>query len=1463
MPSLVFTRKQVLGVLSDEAARREQEAIPDFIYLFLRDVFYAADVDGDGYVTADALWGVLPSFLSAKASPTSSPVPPAASPSPNDIHCCNETHQSFMAPGVWQTWGSPASFLVPRGTAYTPRPLDLCGFMKTFWPHVSELMARLVGDTWSQQSSGSESSVEREPNNSKGKGSRVRNSSCRATFSPSPFRGVPIVSPPRNAASPHNAEKRRGTAEVSHSPDCFAMPQPFNNEGIALEQQRLYHEAVHRLWGTMDNTPPNSSQHAHLVSYLPPRQPHAPCPPPLRLFSDEQVEQFQIAFAYLDKNSSGFISSSEVAEALQSLLDRVAGCDTEGGNNCRDSSVAARAVKHVRDDVKDAADAMLRLALSSTTCTTSDGRGSSMSCIPATSVNSPFSESAAGDRCVSLPIFIRSFQCESGAFPAELIAWCVSCSVPLRSGGRAFRTSPQNAHRLAHSIQWMSPLECALMQQTLERYAAQISACLWDEKCEAAETKDASENSDVTATVEHSVKVVPHGLSQRLMINVQAVAKSVGRQASKSADGQTALLCNGGAVNEVIVEGVAQWCSCLRSCSGLSSQADSNLSGKGSFVDAAVLPLTVLEASLLHDARGALFSNAFDFSMAEGTAAEAVLWNHVQAVCTLARRIAVVEAPPFSPELIPSSAETHSTTVTTGTAGVEAPLALIDVKRLAEVISTDPRNLSLEVLVPLSARLEAVVDAAQRLPRCSVEQAVQAVSDHLSSHNGRGTTADVQQPGASTYNFTHILELRRRLMTISPPLARLITGATRFVNRRLALHDCLAVLSTQMLSVPPLRRPYRHYALNKWPEVEVPQRPKCVPGLLPSAEMCAALLERADILKASRGWLRYACRRIPPQESRDIISALRHNAKAGLYEAVRAMVAVRTESALQAPQTRLHDYYAVLFVHVCASCWTCRVELVVAAHVTLILLVSACTVPENVVGDETLWWCHVRSSLEEWVDGQWTAEGSYASDTWAMSAFWGTSAEIGMAACRSISRGLCQLRSEPHGFSHSVVVNEEALSRVLTHIIDDESLWAASYISSAVSSTAHEACRRLGNAIVGCCPSRAGALVDITQLLRRWLEMCPLPLPVKYLSLCCPVAEVESIYYTLKRLAASEANKRRRSGSPRSRAASLLWAEDAPAVVVTGITPVCLAELLENDAVLAALYAVSPPRSLGLWSGSLCYLETVLRPVLLSATGFRVSLRRLHEDAITADRKEAENKSSDVAKEKQLTSTASTTGDDAWSELLASSWWIQSVLVAMALPPVLQHSVAQLFHLVDADATGAVTEDQLRNYRHHVPAAARYGWHRFVTMLCCRSMSSSPMLLAGGFSTAVLRSHCWRRRGVGEGESGMEEGLRASSVVTQGTDDMAATYTLGGLLARVGELRACVQAQLLEEANHRTEVISSPVKPPSGGTESAKAAPASAVTDDTTTPKASTAGTAQWWFTYLEVLCRSYSALPL
>lgn len=129
----------------------------------------------------------------------------------------------------------------------------------------------------------------------------------------------------------------------------------------------------------------------------------------------------------------------------------------------------------------------------------------------------------------------------------------------------------------------------------------------------------------------------------------------------------------------------------------------------------------------------------------------------------------------------------------------------------------------------------------------------------------------------------------------------------------------------------------------------------------------------------------------------------------------------------------------------------------------------------------------------------------------------------------------------------------------------------------------------------------------------------------------------------------------------------------------------------------------------------------------------------------------------------------------------------------------------------------------------------------------------------------------------------MDEGETASSVATQCTDDAATvTYTCGGLLARVAELRACVQAQLLEEShaleNEREKKEATPsvklglagatarnatsvVALPAGdGNSGGACSGLGGVARSTAAP---TAASAQWWATYLDVFCLSFSTLPL
>jgi hypothetical protein len=1492
MPSLVFTRKQALSGLSDEVARREQGSVPDFIYYFLRDVFYAVDADGDGYVTADAVRMALPSLASTKTTPTSSLVSPSFTSSANHTsdRGGGDTHTaplSVMTPMVQQTWCSATSFITPDAAAHAWRPLDLCSFMQTFWPLVSDKMACLIGDTWSQQSSGSEHDTTRcETGNSS---SRHRSPSAspysprrhHITFSPSPFRGL-STSPARasttEAANCHIRSNRSSGGESHPLAPSSALSPVLLNTSIAWEQQRLYRETMDRLWPTAHHYTPLDGSCRRASSAAHPSPPLVP--PPRRLFSDEEVEQLQVAFAYLDTSHSGFISSSEVAEALRCLLTHAAQQEREhhhhvtrhpSRNNDSDAEGSS-------SNLTDVADAMLRLAQQSSTLHATTG-GSHVRCTPGARLNS-ISPASAGERCVSLPVFLRSFQCDSGAFPAELVAWCVRCSAITRRRP-ALPSLAKPSYKLAYSLQWMSPLECALVQQTLWRYVEQLCAHTsgGNTTTTTSEAKGLVEGGN-KPPAPRSSKVPIRGLSQRPTANVCVVRKPVRRPTSRGSGRRAA-------------SSVEAPSSAFHSASdGAVQESQSGEEGNDAAENVAPLPLEVLETTLLNDVRNALFPNAFDFSVAAGTAAEAVLWSHVQAVCTLASRFAVVTTtPPPHSHVSDHKEQQHpiqsDRVPLTNQAEVgDVSATFVDVERLSELISADPRYLGLEVLMPLSGRLEAVVDAAQRLPRRCVVEAVYAVSDHLETHCTRGR-ADGARPDVD--QLAYLLELRRHLSRISPPFARLITGATRFVNGTLALHDCLAVLSTQVLSVPPPLPPSLLQSVWRLSEDDVGaskhHHASAVQQTMKSTGMCARLLESAQIVKASRGWLRYACRRLSQQEQHAVVSALRHSKRAKLYETVRAMT--RTTAASQ-----VHEDYAAFLLHVCASCWGCRVDLVLAAHVALTLLASACVVSEKMLADESQWWEYVEAALRAWIGALWTSPGAKPNeprfaDTSAMAAICSTAAELGSQACRSISVRLCQLENEASDKRQGLlVVREAALTSAVAAVVEKESLWAG--LASTLQ-LARDACDRLVHTIVGCCcPCHAqgeeGGLVDAAHLLRRWLEMCPLPLPVHYLSLPCPTDEVESIYYTLKCLAASEA-------SQRSRAASVLRAADAFAMrddgasaaaqhavyhtasVVTGITPVCLAELLENDAVLAALYAISPPRVLGVWSGSLCHLETVLRPVLLSASGVRVSLRKL-DGELAADALARKLRRHSTNQTRQPPSAALPTAEKLTTNSTAlCSRPLRIALVAMAVPPLVQHAVAQLFHLVDGDGAGVVSEDQLRSYRPHVPAVARYGWHRFVTMLCCSSIATSPMSASGGLSASVLRSHCWRRSGGsgsigGGGGGGDKEGQGAaaseSSVATQRTDDVAATYTLGDVLARVGELRACVQAELLEERSVSADTLPVTAKACNSGDSNAWDAVGDSVSftaGRTAVSTAPLAGTAQWWAAYLEVFCHCYSPL--
>ncbi|KAG5466780.1 hypothetical protein LSCM1_00957 [Leishmania martiniquensis] len=1423
MPSRVFVRAQVLDSLSDDAARQEAEAIPEFIYFFLRDAFLAVDEDGDGYVTGDAVSRLFPALTSARAGNGSASSPEAP---------------GIMAPTVHPTWWSPTSYVAPTrcATAAQQRPLDLCGFMQTYWPIVSDKMARLVGDTRSEKSSDN-ASRSRSPCAPVGR---------QPVFSPSPFRDV--SAPPLRAPSTSRLAAAVPVNCLAASLVCGARPV-LEGETVAPEQHRLYRQAVEHIWmGDCTRSPHSGTPSPALES--PSASSPVPPPCPQHLLTENDMEELLAAFFYLDRQNDGYVGVADVAAALQSLL-HAAACTGQG-------FVSADTPAEVHNDVEQLAHAMLRLALSTTTTprdAIAPGREAASPASDPSTTPPALPSPPSCDPCVSWTVFARSFQCDTGAFPAELVAWCAGCA-------RASRESTTRA--LATTPQWMSPLECAYVQQLLISYM--------DLSC-AEKGKAFPRPSPTTSAKADSAPAA--ALSQRVSVNT-ASTRTLSRRCQPTGT------CEDHWRGPYSCQTHAAALALQQRCHHTDVHVQHSVRS-----DIATLPLPLLEASLRQDMHAFLFPGACSFSAAAEAALGEVVEHHVRAVCTLARRVA----------LLPAFCHSSDARTTGKVSPLSAcvGLAHVNMKKLVDAITADPRCLHLDVLVPWESRLAAVVEGAQHYPRRLVEEAVSLLSvfAHDAGQGGGAELADV-------------LHLRRALSALSPSLARLITGAASFCEGQWRLERCMIALTTHVLSVPPL--------------LHVPPSPGSEETALTSASVtasgdsavalhdhpCFALMRNAPLLKASHGWLRYTCRRMPSREQRAIIEALRCS-RVGSYGGDKLCEAAngtfhsiidgkRDDKDDQRPISAC-DMYRVLLPPVRASCWVCSVDPVVAAHVTLVLVAASMSADITAQMEESAWWARVLALLEQWV----RANHSRCclperTDAWAMNAITSTAAELGLPCCREVSRVLSHLHVALPVTTCMVTVKEEELTQSLTRVVESLSLWAPPPSAKAVlPSSSAAACSRLVDTLVGACPCHEPALVDVSSLLQRWLEAYPLPLTVTHLSLCCAIEEVGSVYYALKRLAASEEEKRLQgttpagwtAASPRALGKELRTAtassRPAPAApVLTGISPACLSELLGNEDLLLALYAVSPPEAVGVWGGALCRLGTLLRPVLLSSTGVRVSLDKLSGRPLECGR---------------IVGRAAP-GSASIPPLAAATFHrnggqrdLADALTSMAVPAPVQHAAAQLFAHVDVEGTGRVTEDQLRSHRSRVPASVRYGWHRFVTALCSSSaMTSLPLscettpctLIAGGLSAAVLRSHRWRCgcraaaapelcvSGAQPRRQPQEEEVSRFSVATQRSDDDAATtYSLGDMLVRMAELRVCVQAQLLEESSARAKAETSAVVARKHNLAPATVAlgaglPWLTATDQKAAASSSpAAGTAQWWATYLEELCRSYSPLAL
>ncbi|KAK7196762.1 hypothetical protein NESM_000616100 [Novymonas esmeraldas] len=1382
MPSRLFTRAHVLERLSDDEARQEADSIPHFIYLFLRDVFFAVDVDGDGIVTAAAVSRLFPT-LSPPAGPA---------------------RDGLTAPVVRPAWWSPTSYVAPTraGAAATPlRPLDLCDFMQTYWPLVSDKMARRVSGAWDLQSRSGGASAAAATADADAAGDS--HCGCAVPSSPSPS---PSPSPPRRAV---------------FSPSPFRVvesPSPAWGTGTLEdadpeEQRRLYGEAVRHLW-------PDAAGVAHSA-----RDGVSVAAAPRRLLTDEDVDELLTAFTDLDRSRSGLASAADVSAALESLL-------ISAVSEAAAASDAVTGAPHEeREQVRRLAEAMVAQAV----------------CGVAAS-SSPRTESDG--LWLTCTTFVRSFQCDTGAFPAELVAWCAARARASRATAPAW----SSWRALAASPAWMAPVECAYVQQLLLSYV------------DLLQTEDVDAAQPPRSTSTRTTTSAAAALSPRLSVNTPSTKRPSHKESPPppppTIDAASSCCHEHPLVTNATVSALQRWRCQAR-------QAALHAVEEGEEEDTTTLPADVLEFLLREDLLALLCRGASSFSASVAAALEEVAAHHARAVGALGRRVAVPATPLPSQDTRtgdttspPPSLPVHGRG---GRRRAAAVVVLVDMERLVDLVTADPRYLRLEVVVPLAARLKAVEDALQHHPRRAAAEAASLLSAFVR-----------EAPGPNGVGLVELLRLRHALTGASPLLARLIVGATSLRGGGLCLEDCLAVLASHAASVPPSPLPLPLLARLGGADAGAPPTSVVMSVAAAQSHPCHALLADARILQVSRGWLRYACRRMPPREQRATVAALRTRwcgVDGGLLDVAACDGEApppgegRDGGAAPSQSPPVHVVYEALLAQVRSGSWVCRVDPVMAAHVALVLVAAGgradSAAPTETDSGSRVWWSAVPALLAGWVAAQSEHQCTPAvADAWAMSAISSVSVLLGPACCRAVTHALSRVRvvAAAPG-SRAVLVEEEELTLALTAVVREASPLACASAWAV-------------DTLVGSCPCPAAAQVDLTWLLRRWLEAHPLPLPALHLSLCCAINEVEAVYYTLKRLAASEESRRRR------RQCSETPADAAAALLVTGISPVCLSELLENEDVLVALYAISPPEAVGVWGGALRHLSPVLRPLLLGATGVRVSLDKLGPPARGRER------GTGAAESAQTASGAAS------AEPRESSWSpLADAVVSMAVPACVQHAIAQLFARVDLDNTGAVSEEQLRSHRARVPAPARYGWHRFVSALCSRrafpvlssAAAPSPVVVAGAPAAGVVRLHQWQRgrrhaTPVPSTTATPPPSTKAaaddamSTSIDTGVDDggsghAATTFTLGEMVMRVAELRTCVLAQLLTESRACSQselavVVPTKPRPPlvSNG-PTADAAPPSGCVGGTSAATPPTAGTARWWAAYVEELCHCYSGL--
>lgn len=1025
--------------------------------------------------------------------------------------------------------------------------------------------------------------------------------------------------------------------------------------------------------------------------------------------SDEEMLLLSTVFTKLDRADKGFLDAHDVALGVAEVCVKETNhyhmrTETTSSSDCAASSCFL----HAHPELFALAVRMLHTALGpSRVSTTSPPITTVPMGFPSSFSTKPQRTLLAGDATVSLSAFVRSFQRRSGAFPPQLVAE-LSKGV---HGGTAKENGAQPAHptdastdalagRYPHahldrqqdavdpvSGLWLSPFELSYLVEVLVDYTEDVTGVSWRSGSRRLGARRSSSASS-TATEESASR----------------------RPRFRFPSANHTATCTGTGTSLTTKD------------SSVPTQAAVPSATPG------IVPLSELEKALRADV-GLLFEHL-----------EAPLWEMVQRVCLLAQTCSgecaphsaireMDEAPVAAPRVPPLFA---------------SPSILVSLEDLVVCLCDHPSRLGLAV--PAAAvRLSSCLHYLTSVPRVMIGRLVELIVE-LGLHRPSSISVD-----ADIHALALLFQLRRLIpryvgfvgeqggLQALAGLARMVTAAavvrstSSSLDGSLSLSPLLQCVVNTYYAVPPplLRVPAAvanvlerktHSVLCSTSQPTTPvQRARCrrlssaectevqqqYRGLLQQTELLTRALHSFGLQNAAG-----VSFTVPGTVSAEVAAQLEaHSSTCSTRPSIAQVVALRSFAALErAVQAVQHGRIGG------------APRAVTASDVVSVAREAAAEAVEE--------WA--RSAL-----GDLAKEDAVPPEEatgWAAYAVRRTFPLLGMST-RRVGLAISQL--EPTPLPHvagGVWVAQEALCASLATVLHStrpdlpeaelhHAVWdvagccpavMATTATSTTSTPTRWATGRTGG------EPRAAVFVNVSALLWCLLDAFPL-LPsshVAFVDLCFPIDDVESVYFSLKRLIAVEYQARMETVVPCSPLSTLAISEDDLLSVnsslhgVGGDTAVPferLAALLDNDALLYLVHSLGTQHDL---SGDVVFLSQVLKALSLSAEGARVTvrkLRRARRDATVATAPlwhyaathtgKASTCSGDHKKHTEQAHTASDIGsDDSDVDTDEVGALLRAKAIALALPAKAQHALARLFVTADTAGCGYLTRSALRSF---------------------------------------------------------------------------------------------------------------------------------------------------------------------